>query len=152
MPLSNDTTFPGRFTIEPGRANDLAPCACCGAVTRIVRGFVYRDGMARAVYLVRWTPGGKHSDADVAVSIGGWCDDDSGPRQLVALLLRQLDGGPAFMVIDAAQTAWNKEAELGQPTERERVVNTPLGSEAFAILDAVALQDERVMGWHLGDM
>lgn len=149
MPLSNDTTFPGSFTIEPGRANDLARCDCCGADTRIARGFVYRDGMARAVYLVRWTPGGKHSDADVAVSIGGWCDEDPEPRQLVALLLRQLDGGPAFMVIDAAQTSWSQEDELGQPTKRERVVGTPLGSEAFAILDAIALQDERVLGWRL---
>ena len=137
------------FEIEAGRANDLAPCVCCGATSRIVRGFVYEAGTARAVYLVRWSFGPRHRDGDVAVSIGGWCDADPSQRRLVALSLRQLEKGPAFMVVDAASTQWGEEDELGAPMGRDEVIGTPLAREIFAILDAVAQQDARVRGWRL---
>lgn len=149
MSPSIDTPMTATFTIEPGRANDLAPCECCGATPRIVRGFVYEASTARAIYLVRWPVGELHRDADVAVSIGGWCDADQSPRQLVTFSLRQLDDGPAFMIVDAGQTPWNSEEMLGEPRKRSEVLGTPLASEAFRILDAIALQDERVHGWLL---
>lgn len=149
MSLSSDRTTAAGFVVEPGRKSNLAPCECCGATTRIVRGFVYKAGTAHAVYLVRWSVGDKRHDAEVAVSIGGWCDADQSLRQSVALSLRQMENGPAFMVVDAAQTPWGREKELGEPMERSAVIGTPLASEVFAILDATALQDERVQGWQL---
>lgn len=149
MNPSGDTTAMVDFTVEPGRANNLAPCECCGATTRIVRGFVSRAGTPRAIYLVRWALGNKHTDADVVVSIGGWCDADPSPRQLVSLSLRQLEDGPAFVVVDAACTQWSNEEILGEPKERSEVIGTPLANEVFAILDAAALQDERLRGWEL---
>ncbi len=127
------------------------PCECCGATTRIVRGFVYREGTARAVYLACWPLDQQQTDADVAVSIGGWCDADQSPRKLVALSLRQLENGPAFMVVDAAETPWGDEETLGEPMGRSEVIGTPLANEVFAILDAAALQDERVKGWRLSN-
>jgi hypothetical protein len=137
------------ITIEPGRENDLDRCACCGAVTRIVRGVVYRAGTARAVYLVRWAVGQSSHDADLAVSVGGWCDADESPRVWVALALRQTENGPAFMIIDAQNDKWGDEDLLGEPKSRSEVVGTTLASEVFRILDAVALQDMRLSGWHL---
>ncbi len=137
------------ITIEPGRSNDLDRCACCGAVTRIVRGFVYREGTARAVYLVRWAVGQSSHDADLAVSIGGWCDADESPRVWVALSLRQTENGPAFTVVDAQNDKWGDEDLLGEPKSRSEVVGTTLASEVFRILDAVALHDMRLSGWHL---
>ena len=137
------------ITIEPGRENDLDRCACCGAVTRIVRGFVYRAGTARAVYLVRWAVRQSSHDADLAVSIGGWCDADESPRVWVALSLRQTENGPAFMVVDAQNDKWGDEDLLGEPKSRSEVVGTTLASEVFRILDAVALHDMRLSGWHL---
>lgn len=135
--------------IEPGRENDLDRCACCGAVTRIARGFVYKAGTAHAVYLVRWAVGQSHHDAELAVSIGGWCDADQSPRVWVALDLRQTENGPAFMVVDAQNDAWGGEDLLGEPRTRSDVVSTPLASEVFRIVDAIALQDTRLSGWHL---
>ena len=137
------------ITIEPGRENDLDRCACCGSVTRIVRGFVYRAGTARAIYLVRWAVRQSSHDADLAVSIGGWCDADESPRVWVALSLRQTENGPAFMVVDAQNDKWGDEDLLGEPKSRSEVVGTTLASEVFRILDAVALQDMRLSGWHL---
>ena len=137
------------ITIEPGRASDLDRCACCGAVTRIVRGFVYRAGTARAVYLVRWAVGQSSHDADIGVSIGGWCDADESPRVWVALSLRQTENGPAFMVVDAQNDKWGDEDLLGEPKSRSEIVGTTLASEVFGILDAVAFQDTRLSGWHL---
>ena len=149
MNAGTESPNPNDFEIELGRANDLLPCECCGASTRIVRGFVYKAGTARAVYLVRSTLGAHHRDADVAVSVGGWCDADPSHRQLVTLSLRQLEQGPAFMVVDAKDTAWGGEEDLGEPMRRGEVVGTPLSREVFGILDAVALQDQRVHGWRL---
>ena len=71
----SDIATTADFTIEQGRANDLAPCECCGATTRIVRGFVYKAGTARAVYLVRWSVGEQHHDADEE------CDHDAVQRE-----------------------------------------------------------------------
>lgn len=151
MNPSNDTATTADFTIEPGRENDLTPCECCGATTRIVRWFVYKAGTARAVYLVRWSVGEQHRDSDVAVSIGAWCDADQSPRQLVALSLRQLENRPAFMIVDVEQTRWGSEETLGEPKKRVEIIGTPLADEVFAILDAVALQDMRAQGWRLNN-
>jgi len=136
------------YVIEPGRTTEFPRCACCGEATRISRGFVYRHGVARSVYLVRWVVGVEH-DADVAVSVGGWCDADPVPRVFVALKLRQLVNGPAFMVVDADPARWDSTDLLGQPLEAAAVRGQPLATEVYAILDAVSAQDGRVNGWKL---
>lgn len=136
------------ITIEKGRQNDLAPCSCCGGVTRIVRAFVFSSAMARAVYFVRWTVGGLH-DADVGVSVGGWCDADSTPRRLISLKLRQMPNGPSFMVVDGSLAAWDGDAVVGEPLPANQVLGSPVATEVFAILDAAALQDDRLHGWRL---
>jgi len=136
------------ITIERGRQNDLAPCACCGGVTRIVRGFVFSQSTARAVYFVRWTIGGQH-DADVGVSIGGWCDADPTPRRFVSLKLRQLQSGPGFMVVDGALAIWDNDPLVGAPLAANEVRGTALAAEVFSILDAAGIQDERLHGWQL---
>ncbi|MBM4779680.1 MAG: hypothetical protein GQE15_18405 [Archangiaceae bacterium] len=111
-------------------------------MTRIVRAF------ARAVLLVRWTVGARH-DAEVAVSVGAWCNADRSPRRLVALLLRQQPNGPAFMVVDADLARWDDSSLLGTALRSEDVLNTPLASEVFAILDAAGAADLRLANWHL---
>jgi hypothetical protein len=90
------------FRVKPGRENDFDPCGSCGATTHIAHSFVYCDGTPRAVYLVRWPASEQHPDADVAVSIGGWCDADQSPRKLGALYLRPVESDPVFTVVDAA--------------------------------------------------
>jgi hypothetical protein len=53
------------------------------------------------------------------------------------------------MIIDAQNDKWGDEDLLGEPKSRSEVVGTTLASEVFRILDAVALQDMRLSGWHL---
>lgn len=136
------------FSIEAGAESTLPKCECCGGVTRIVRAFVSLQGTARVVLLVRWTVGAQH-DAEVAVSVGSWCDADRSPRRLVALLLRQQPNGPAFMVVDADLARWDGSSLLGTALRSEDVLNTPLASEVFAILDAAGAADLRLANWHL---
>lgn len=71
MNAGTDSPTMNGIEIELRRVNDLAPCACCGGATRIVRGFVCKAGVARAGYLVRWSLGEQQTDADGAVSVGG---------------------------------------------------------------------------------
>ena len=137
------------ITIEPGAVSELPVCDCCGGRTRIVRGFVSSDDTARAVYLVRWAPGRPEHDADVVVSIGGFCDADlATERRFVALKHRVVDGKPQFMVIDGPRSVWQGEQILGRGLTRKEALAS-LSKEAFAILDAAAEQDARLSGWLL---
>ena len=136
------------FTVDQGRANELPACDCCGHPTRIVRGFVFKEGTARAVYLVRWKPGSAH-DAELAVIVGGWCDADATPRRTIALRLRQVETGLAFMVVDADPKRWDDSIELGLSMSSSEVTRSELAGEVYEILDAVADGDARLAGWNL---
>lgn len=83
------------------------------------------------------------------MSVGDWCDADRSPRRLVALLLRQQPTGPAFMVVDADLARWDGADLLGTAQRAREVLNTPLASEVFAILDAAGATDLRLANWHL---
>jgi hypothetical protein len=136
--------------VEPGSETLLPNCPCCGGSTRVVRGVVYAEDAPRAAYLVRWAPGRPEHDADIAVSIGGWGEGESAAdRRLVALKHRVLEGGPAFMVVDGQGTPWTGDAVLGRPLSRKEALASPLSKEAFAVVDAVGAEDERVAKWVL---
>ena len=112
-----------------------------GSFTRLVR-----QGRC---YLVRSTLGAHHRDADGPWG-GGWCDADPSHRQLVTLSLRQLEQGPAFMVVDAKDTAWGGEEDLGEPMRREArsLARRSLARSSVSSMQW-HLQDQRVHGWRL---
>ena len=115
-----------------------------------MRGFVYADGEPRAAYLVRWAPDRPEHDAEIGVSIGGWGDGATeADRRLVALRHRVLEAGPAFMVVDGQGSPWTGDTVLGRPLSRTEALASPLGKEAFSVVDAVGAQDARVAKWTL---
>jgi hypothetical protein len=57
---------------------------------------------------------------------------------------RLTDTGPWLTVIDAATRPVAKNTLVGRALRRDEVIGTPLAAEAFAIADAVLLQDGRV--------
>jgi hypothetical protein len=137
------------FTIEQLDATDLEPCACCGGRTRVVRGFVFKDAMGRAGYVVRWAPGRPQHGAMVALSIGPWGGASASERTCFAFDLRVTDR-PGFTVCDAAASPFAQHKELlGQMIARADALLSPLKQEAFDILDAIGEQDERLNGWWL---
>jgi hypothetical protein len=137
-------SYPSRVAdirIELGRDNVLEPCTCCGGRTRLVRGFVHSDGLARAIHIVRYTAGRQQHGAEVVVSIGGWCDaDEASERQCLLLAHRIVDGRPTFMVMSATDSVWSREESLGRMLSRDETLESPLAPEAYAILDAASAQ------------
>lgn len=128
--------------VEPGGERVSGPCSCCGQPTKVVSGFVYRDGAAHAAYLVRWTPGRPQEGADFDLVVGPW-GDGTGPadRAVVALRFDRGAAGPGFRVVDASG---GKEAVAARALRRNEVIGTPSAADAFAVVDALCLNDPRL--------
>ena len=61
------------------------------------------------------------------------------------MAFRLIDGGPQFMVIDAARRPLAQGDKLATTAlRRDQVVGTPLVVEVFDILDAIWLRDDRI--------
>jgi hypothetical protein len=59
--------------IEQRSTSDFGPCDCCGSMSRLVAGLIYRDGDAYAAYQVHWTLGQVASHgATFYVILGYW--------------------------------------------------------------------------------
>ena len=134
------------LVIEPTGAKDLGPCSCCGDNSRTVWGFVHRGAAAEAAYFVQWTLGqidrhGAHFD----LVLGAWGDGTTrDDRYAVSLELRRTSDGPSFMVIDAGERDISHGDLAHRGLSREAVVGTPTAKQAFEIIDAIWLQDERL--------
>lgn len=130
--------------IEPGPHKDSGPCPCCGDLTRVVWGYVYREELPRAVYYVRWTLNQAKHGATWMLSVGDWKDAENGQRESVGLDCRAPDGKIAFMLVDAEQTPWGNAPGLGVPRKRQEVLGSELAHEVFGIVDECLEQDPRL--------
>jgi hypothetical protein len=121
-----------------------AHCACCGNMTRTIWGDLSTEDRAVAVYYVQWTPGSPQHDPNIDLVIGEWgTDAKPEDRVLVSLLYRSRpDGG--VMVIDGEGRPADQRSLCGQALKREEVIGTPLAANAFALFDAIWLQDPRI--------
>ena len=138
--------MPEPLTVEPTGAKELGPCECCGNITRRVWGLANRGTAAEAAYFVEWTAGaiarhGAHFD----LIIGRWGEDaTSAHRVAVSLAFRHTAEGPQFMVIDASERPTAGSNLVGRAMSRSDVLDTPLAAQAFAIVDAIWLHDNRI--------
>ena len=100
--------------IKPLGSNDTGRCPCCGRVSRRVWGEVQGQGSADGSYFVHWTIGHVFENgADFHIILRGLGKDaNTSNRYAVSLEYRILDNGPAFMVVDARQTASLKSVHL----------------------------------------
>ena len=138
---------PQEFTVETSGSNDYGPCECCGNRSRTVWGYLRRGGYPIAAYFVQWTLTRLHDHgANFDLVLGKWGEGTSpADRQIVAVAYRIIDGGPQFMVIDAANRPVARNANLATTAlGRDQVIGTPLASEVFAMLDAIWLGDRRI--------
>ncbi len=139
--------MPPELHIKTMDVADTGRCPCCGHVSRKVWGWVYRDGAPHAAYFVHWTVGhvfehGAHID----LIVGRWGDGTSGAdRYAVSLEHRILDNGPGVMVIDADKRDIAESELVGQALKRSDVIGSPRAAEAFAIYDAIVVQDANLV-------
>lgn len=139
--------------IEPTGDAQFGPCPCCGFDTRRVWGFVHNRDATIASYFVNWTPSRPDHDAVFDLAIGKWGDGTTpADRSVVSLAYRPSKA--SFMIIDAAERPMDFAAIASHRMSRDRVIGTPLADQAFAIVDAVWLRDDRIAeitGWQRGD-
>ncbi len=134
------------LTIEPTGAKDLGPCACCSNATRRVWGFAHRGDTPEAAYFVEWVAGAvlRHG-ANFDLILDAWSDGTTASdRAAVALEFRQTERGPEFMVIDAEGRPPASSELVGRALGRVEVLETPMAARAFAIVDAIWVQDNRI--------
>ena len=127
-------------------AQDFGPCPCCGHNSRSVAGLVHRADSGEAAYVVQWTAGqiDKHG-AHFDLVLGRWGEGTTrADRYAVSLEFRRTETGPAFMVIDADKRDIGKGDLAHRGLTRQEVIGTPLAKQAFEIIDAIWLQDERL--------
>ena len=134
------------INVEPTGMNDVGTCPCCGKASRVVWGFSHEGERTRASYFVHWTLGHIHDyGASIDLIIGAWGEGATAhTRSAVSMTYRLTDTGPWLSVIDAATRPVAKNTLVGRALRRDEVIGTPLAAEAFAIADAVLLQDGRV--------
>ena len=134
------------LTIEPTGQKDHGPCACCSNMSRCAWGFVHAPDAALAAYFVHWTLG-KVADhwPNFDVIIGRWGDGASAAdRRLVAMEYRLLDTGPSFRVINARDRPAADPELVGKVLRRCDVIGRRIAPTAFAIVDAILAQDDRL--------
>jgi hypothetical protein len=134
-----------QLTINPDDERTFGPCQCCGNMTRRIWGYVTQDTMTIAAYFVEWTPGHIEKAANFDLILGKWGSDATpADRKAVALDFRQLESGPAFRVINAADRPVSTNKLVSDALERDQVIGLPIAQTVFAICDTVFLEDPRV--------
>jgi hypothetical protein len=133
--------------VEKTGEKDHGPCECCGNNSRCVWGFIHTPSATLASYFVHWTLGRvPDHGAKFDLIIGKWGEGAvAADRSLVALEYRLFGTGPEFMVIDAADRDVAASELVGHVLHRSAVIGQPIADQAFAIVDAVLAQDDRVV-------
>jgi hypothetical protein len=112
---------------------------------RTVWGFVHENEQPRAVYFARWNENELADGVTFFLSFGEWHEEgDPGTRRGVGVLARKHQGRLAFMVIDATDTDFATNEAFGFPLSREQVIGTEYAHGAFAVLERIVEDDERV--------
>jgi hypothetical protein len=135
------------FELELENDRITGRCECCGNVSRTVSGYAYFRGHPFAAYFVHWTMGHVPDyGANFDFIIGKWSADGGTPadRFAVSLVYRVTENGRGFMVIDATGRSISTSGLAGHVLKREEVVGQPIARDAFALCDAIWLQDARI--------
>ncbi|MEM7644131.1 MAG: hypothetical protein AAF366_16650 [Pseudomonadota bacterium] len=100
-----------------------------------------------ASYFIQWTEGQPLDShpANVDLICGRWGEGTTGEDRCAISLVRfENEAGPGVMVVDAQDRPVARSDLVGRALSREEVVGTDLAQEAYAIFDAVLIQDTRL--------
>jgi hypothetical protein len=148
-----ESTLDLQLLIYPDDHRTFGPCACCGKMTSRVWGYVNQGERTVAAYFVEWTPGHSEQAANFDLIIGDWGPDaEPIDRKGVAVAFRQLQSGPAFMVIDAMDRPIGSNRLVGQALERGQVVGHQIAETVFLVCDSIFLHDHRISDLHPPDL
>jgi hypothetical protein len=139
---------PVPLVVEPDGEHESDPCACCGTRTYTIWGYIAKADITLAVYYVSWTPGHLERGASFEFILGNWrAESTAADRRAIMLRYGVTPQAAGFMVVDAPTRA--DDELVGKALKRKEVVGTPLAAQAFALADAVWLQDKRLAALRL---
>ena len=109
-------------------------------------GLVSSGEVCLAACFVHWTRGQvPDAGANVDLIIGAWGEGTRAEqRQAIAMEYRISDTGPWFSVIDAERRPVSESDLVGRALGRDEVIGAPVAKTAFAIVDALWVQDTRL--------
>ncbi len=132
--------------VEPSGQKDFGPCECCGGTSRTVWGYVHEGRRSLASYFVQWKLGQvpRHG-ANFDLILGKWGEGTShDDRVAIALRFRRTEKGPSFMVVDARERPTARGGLAGAALAADQVLGSHWEQEAYDVVDAVWLKDERI--------
>jgi hypothetical protein len=132
--------------VEPSGEKDFGPCECCGGTSRTVWGYVHEGNRTLASYFVQWKLGQvpRHG-ANFDFILGKWGEGSGADdRVAVALKFRRTEKGPSFMVVDATGRPTARGGLVTSALERDEVLGSRWEQEAYDVVDAVWLKDQRI--------
>ncbi|ABD06651.1 hypothetical protein RPB_1943 [Rhodopseudomonas palustris HaA2] len=138
--MSNAATA---LIVTPEGDHVTGRCACCGRVSRCVWGTVSTDDAGLAAYYVHWSVGHvAEVGADLDLIIGRWGDGTSAADRCVVRLHHVVN--PDGVMVQDAAIRGGLDRLVTRTLLRAEVIGTPLAAEAFAIYDAIIVQDARL--------
>jgi hypothetical protein len=125
-------------------------CSCCGRSIFLGRGVLASAENDLADYWYRW-PEGHGKQFTLAISP---CNVRDEPTGGVAVISGRLENeNLVYSVVEPENSPWPDSNIFGQILSRKAVLEGPLGSEVFALVDAITANEPRLSSrilkeWH----
>ena len=133
------------LSIEPAPEVSEQVCPDCGRSFSSVRGFLYDQEDAYAVYHALLQTEHPSTVADIAVSFGVWDEDATGDDRSRIGLQVWPDGDELKMhITDPSESAWGNSETFGRMLPRSEVLGTDRQDEALRAVEFVIAHDPRL--------
>lgn len=124
--------------IEEGAVTST-PCDCCGTRTLVVEGDLIASEGWLAFYTARFTEGHRSNGIAFQIGTGTWSEDTAArDRWLFRAIFDPAEN--SFMIVDTPPDTGIVATAL----RRDDIIGSPFAAEAFAMLDAIFMKDNRL--------
>jgi hypothetical protein len=120
-------------------------CADCGRPFSSVRGFLYEDGDAYAVYHAILQRDHPSTAVDLALSFGSWAEEaTAADRTRIGLRVWPEADELKMHINDPGESAWGNSEVFGRMAGRQEILGTPLQQAALQTVEFVIARDNRI--------
>jgi hypothetical protein len=133
----------GDYRVEPADGG-LAGCACCAGEAGL-RGFVFEDGVPRAVYFVEPLGMPNYPLAKLGMAIGDWSPGAAASARLsLGFLIRPGSPNAELSASDAKLSGFPELPMLGRPVAGDELGAHERRAEFEALARVIVAQDWRL--------
>lgn len=143
-PQTQGSSTLGSLVVEPAEGALAAACACCAGEPGL-RGFVYADKKACAVYFVEPIGAPKYPMIKLGVAIGDWSPGkNADARECFAFICRPAKPHPAIEPTDPKLSGFPELAMLGRKISAEDLPRHPRFADFEQLTRQVIQEDWRL--------